>query len=648
MKRPSTPRHWLLIILTLALLHGLLYVFLVPPWQHYDEPQHFEYAWLLAERDRLPEPRDNDFEMRRQVAQSMLAHDFFRGWSSRPDLVGDPAGQPAWIGDFPQLGDPPLYYLLASLPLQVLGGASVETQLYTARLVSLLLYLATVFAGWGLVGELAGKDHPLRPLVALSLALLPAFTDLMTSVNNDVAAVATLSFFLWGAVRLVQRGFNWRDLLWTVLAAGLCLFAKRTVYLALPLLPLALLFSLLRGRARRWAWAGLVLVALAGLLLAFQWGDARLWYRRSLQPEPARLASPQAPHGEYVFHLSVPAGDRHTQLLQLLPTGLTGRLEGQPLTLGAWVWASQPVELRPPLLLSYFNDQGQPGTIQVDPAPRFVAVQLPPGPWHARSWLLLGALLRPFQQPVDLYFDGVVLAEGHFPIDQPPQFADPQARAGSWGGQPFENLARNGSAEQAWPYLRPPVDALGARAFSDYGQDRLSLALYTLLDPPATGDFYTHTLAELFRTFWARFGWGHVHLLGLRHPYRLLLAVTLLALPGLALAVWRRRQHLGRYPWAALFVLGVAWLGLWTLTVLRGSNYILLYYAHINPVARYAAPVIIPGLLLLNAGWLGLLETRLGSRRLSPRWQFGLLLAAWLALAAWSLISLLLFYAGPG
>ncbi|HEY80691.1 MAG TPA: hypothetical protein G4O05_06380, partial [Caldilineae bacterium] len=48
------------LILLLALLNGLLYLFLVPPWQHYDEPGHFEYAWLIADRGRLPQAGDYD------------------------------------------------------------------------------------------------------------------------------------------------------------------------------------------------------------------------------------------------------------------------------------------------------------------------------------------------------------------------------------------------------------------------------------------------------------------------------------------------------------------------------------------------------------------------------------------------------------
>jgi hypothetical protein len=35
-------------IVFIAALNGLLYLFLVPPWEHNDEPGNFEYAWLLA------------------------------------------------------------------------------------------------------------------------------------------------------------------------------------------------------------------------------------------------------------------------------------------------------------------------------------------------------------------------------------------------------------------------------------------------------------------------------------------------------------------------------------------------------------------------------------------------------------------------
>jgi hypothetical protein len=45
----------LIAILLLAAINGLFYIFIVPPWQHYDEPNHFEYIWLLA-AGKLPNP----------------------------------------------------------------------------------------------------------------------------------------------------------------------------------------------------------------------------------------------------------------------------------------------------------------------------------------------------------------------------------------------------------------------------------------------------------------------------------------------------------------------------------------------------------------------------------------------------------------
>ena len=76
-------------ILFLALVNGLLYVFIVPPWQHYDEPNHFEYVWLLADRSERPKPGDYDTGMRRDVARSMIEHKFYDGWGTPPDLISE-------------------------------------------------------------------------------------------------------------------------------------------------------------------------------------------------------------------------------------------------------------------------------------------------------------------------------------------------------------------------------------------------------------------------------------------------------------------------------------------------------------------------------------------------------------------------------
>ena len=207
---PKTERYAIIIILIVALIHGLIYVFIMPPWQHYDEPNHFEYIWLLAERGDIPERGDFDREMRREVALSMRENHFFPDVDAAPSIEAEKP----WIGTHDQTDEQPLYYYLASIPLRLLKDADVTTQMYAARFVSLLFYLVTVLAAWGVASELTRPKHPLRILLPLAVALVPAFTDVMTAVNNDSAAIAIFSLFLWGCMRLLRRDFSWLTLLW--------------------------------------------------------------------------------------------------------------------------------------------------------------------------------------------------------------------------------------------------------------------------------------------------------------------------------------------------------------------------------------------------------------------------------------------------
>src|SRR5574340_874188 len=85
-RRLTQGRPWLAWVLVLGLLNGLVYVFTVPPWQHYDEPNHFAYVWLVAQRGRIPQPGEFDPAMRRSVAESMIEHGFFTPLGFLPDL----------------------------------------------------------------------------------------------------------------------------------------------------------------------------------------------------------------------------------------------------------------------------------------------------------------------------------------------------------------------------------------------------------------------------------------------------------------------------------------------------------------------------------------------------------------------------------
>src|SRR5438105_7409914 len=145
--------------------------------------------------------------MRRNVARSMLEHGFYRGLRYVPDLQSDSIID---IGFSPLNYHPPLYYVIAGLPLRVFAEADVTAQLYAARLVSLLLFLSTIVAGYGCMRLLTPEGNMLRWLVPATMALLPGYVDIMTSVNNDVGATAAFSLVLWLCLSMMRAPHNVR------------------------------------------------------------------------------------------------------------------------------------------------------------------------------------------------------------------------------------------------------------------------------------------------------------------------------------------------------------------------------------------------------------------------------------------------------
>ena len=308
-RRRSTRQYgWVLLI---PFCQGLLYLVLLPPWQHYDEPTHFEYAWLIANRGHLPASSDYDIVLRREVAASMVSHQFF--WNlPRPDLLTSPEG-PA-IG-FSELSHPPLYYFLVSVPLRFVTYLDVTSQLYVARAVSVLLFVLTIGIIMGVMVDLTAPSHPLRWAVPVAAASIPSVADLMTAVNNDVGAVCIFSLFLWGVARLLRFGCTVRRALWVVSSALVAVFVKDTAALALLLLPLVGVLT----AAHQFHWpTGRMIGCLGGFLLAtllviFQGGDAAYWYRWSAGTNQS-LGTRAVAHGRNVVTVEALPND-HTRYL---------------------------------------------------------------------------------------------------------------------------------------------------------------------------------------------------------------------------------------------------------------------------------------------------------------------------------------------
>jgi hypothetical protein len=588
------------IVLLLALIHGLIYVAMMPPWEHYEEPTHFEYAWLIASRGSLPQYPAYDQDKRRQIAMSMVKHGFFEKRPIVPNL--DAVDEPIWIG-VNVSGALPLYHILIAAPLRLLANADVDVQLYAARLVSLMLYVLTVWIACLVARELVPPGHVLRYAFPAVIALVPGFADLMTAVNNDVGATFV--------------------------------FTKSTVLVAAPLAVLAIGLALCRPRWRGLLWAVFLGALFCAAISLLSWGDASLWYRFSSQESATQASRTDAPVGTKVIALEAAPAAGGAAVKQPLLTEEVERIRGKTVTLGAWVWASAPVRLRLPALS--FNDQPTAEwqeTVGVNPS--FYA-----GRWVVpsdvkRITVILRADPTPGQNgPVMVYYDGIVLLEGNWPGEAPPTFTDTQGVQVKWGGRGFINAIRNASAEDAWPWVRPWVQQLASR-FPWSAHLSPTLLLASFLDLQHTGLNYSYTVWRLFTTFWGSFGWGGILLPGTW--YNGLAVATALGVLGTALGAGRR-YCTWALPWQnAIIWLALAGLALWGPVVLRGLFSTLDARAYF-PTARYGYPAILPTILVVTAGWQMLL-------RRWPRLSVLLLAGGLVALDVASVVTILDFFGG--
>jgi hypothetical protein len=577
-----------LLLAALALLHSLLYAALLPPWQTPDEPAVFEYAALLGALGRLPTAVDRDLAIERRIADSLARQRFFEY------LLGRPAAEPPRNLDearaiffMPrQVGsDPPLYFILAALPLTLLGSQAIEQQLAALRLLGALLAGGTVLCAYGAARELMPGARGFAPAAALTLVLHPMFVFIGAGAGNDSLANIIGAAICWLVIRLARRGLTPRRaaaLLALVLLGGL---TKRT------LLPEALLLAVIalgwaiaraaripRSQPARLAAGALALLA----IIAFGWAaivssraDAQAadWVTPATGAASPRL--PRAPGSDQAALELTPG----LIALQALPDVASEWAQNQTLRFSARVRAAQGA--------------GR-GLIAIDFGWAKTEV---PFAADSRGRVVEVATFVPLYAPylhVALRSD-----EGTIYADQ--LIAESERRRGF-------NMLSNGDVSE------PALRAGSALArFSRYLHWReLSWAWRSgrLSEPPPLG---WQLPRIFFASFWGQFGWMSLPLVGgtaWEGALALIclggLAGTLAWLAGPRRAAWQRR---------AIVIL---------LLIIAVEVLFPLFNAYTQPRSqaiqqgRYSFPALAPIALLLALGWRALLP---------PGWRRGALIA---------------------
>jgi 4-amino-4-deoxy-L-arabinose transferase-like glycosyltransferase len=251
-------------VFLVALLNGLAWSLLTPPFQVPDEPSHFAYAQQLAETGHRA-GRPGRPESSSEQTEAMTAMGTF-GIIGRP-LVRPPATHAASdranqaisraANDAPRdnggglstaSSQPALYYALEAVPYTAFTWASLPERLGAMRVLSALMFAVSA----ALCGLLAAELLPGRrwvPVVAgLAIALSPYTAFVASGVNPDALLLLMGTALLFVVVRALRRGLTRARAIALGLLVGLGVLTKLTFLAFLPGAVLALAVLLWRDR----------------------------------------------------------------------------------------------------------------------------------------------------------------------------------------------------------------------------------------------------------------------------------------------------------------------------------------------------------------------------------------------------------------
>jgi hypothetical protein len=579
------------LIAAAALLHCLLYIWLVPLWQAPDEPAQFEYAALVARLGRVPTASDIDAELDAQIGESLARHRFYeylQGETPDPPPPTFSAARERFFMPRQVGGDPPLPYLLGAALLSALPLRSVEAQLLALRLLGSVWVVGAALCAYA-AGRALSDDRRVALGAGLLVALQPMFAFIGGAAGNDGLANLCGATTCCAALLAINRP-AWRR----PAVAALALLLPLGLLVKTTLLPAALLlFALGLGvtalraarlvpqPALRVSLGGALLLAGAALVAGVLAGDrtpdlAADWHGTTAASYAPRVdAAPATGRPALVVHPGKVA-------LQALPDVAAEWTQDHELAFSSRVW----------------SPDGATGWTVIDFGVDMVAV--PFAATGAPTPVLAKALIPKYCPyiHVALFVDtGTLYAD---------ELAATSAR------QPGLNVLANADATGA--AVRPGSLSAFASEYLRLRELRWAWHSGQLFAPMPLGP----VLARIFfASFWGQFGWMSVPLVGDTPWEGALLLICAVGLLGAL--VWACGPGaIARQRWS---------VGL-LLALLAAGALLVLLNAYTQPrqqivqQGRYLFPALVPLALLLALGWRALVP---------PRWR-GAALAAW---AAW-------------
>lgn len=297
-----------LLVYAVAVGTAASWALITPTFQTPDESEHFAAVQYLAETgravDAAPDPKrpvpwstaeaiaiDAAHELptiESNLAKLPWPDGYERAWQAAADRHGGKGLPRDDGGGFHPAtsAHSPAYYALMSPSYLLARDHSPWAQVLAVRwenalvasLVALFAFLAAL--------ELMPGRRALAAAAGMFVAFEPMFGFMGGAINNDTGVNACGAALTWLCLRGLRRGLTWRLGAAIGATAALAPIMKGTGYELIPVVGVALLFMLLRGRRDRRVWIGAA-VAVAGLAaVTVGWGELSSQFHRSVLTTP--------------------------------------------------------------------------------------------------------------------------------------------------------------------------------------------------------------------------------------------------------------------------------------------------------------------------------------------------------------------------
>jgi len=249
------------LLLAARLALGLAYSLVVPPWESYDEPGHFQYARYIARYHRLLQTGDPEAEVIWSKFQPPLYY-----LLAAPALLGYDLGetfQHPIANPYLANGNAGLNYTATSAHPTGQEAQTILALRMGRAVGAVICTLSVVF-----IFLTARRLWPAEPLLIWAATLLYAFWPQFlfngSMMTNDLLMASLAAPVLYMTVRLLQDGLRRR---WLAAVGGLLAAAALTKLNGLAFAPPALLAILLSftGQQKRRALLGLAALVLLTL-----------------------------------------------------------------------------------------------------------------------------------------------------------------------------------------------------------------------------------------------------------------------------------------------------------------------------------------------------------------------------------------------